>query len=420
MDRGSMSELKGVAEGVVTGKTPGDRVSALQEAFELFSKETVRLETAYQGLQKKLATVNVELERTNRALNGKVAELDVVTQYLQRLLNNMSQGIVFVDLSGEVTTFNASAEKMLGIKADAVLFHKIWELFPDALFGFSLQEALATHQAPSTTYVVLEPDPSQRRDLEISTTFLLEGDTSMRGLIVLLRDITELRRLQRIASRNDRMKELGAMAASVAHEIRNPLGGIKGFAALLVRDLKERPELLQMAQYIVDGATTLDRLVTDVLNYSRPLQMHLEPTDMVSLVTGSCDFAKGDGAFQRICFHVDAATKSIVPLDVQLFRSVLLNLFVNASQAMPQGGNIGVSIGEEKGCCVVAVADQGVGISSENLEKIFSPFFTTKTQGNGFGLCEVHKIVQGHGGTIEVTSEVGKGTTFTMKLPMKA
>lgn len=178
----------------------------------------------------------------------------------------------------------------------------------------------------------------------------------------------------------------------------------------------------QMAQYIVDGATTLDRLVTDVLNYSRPLQMHIEVVDIVENIRGIIDFVRADQSLgDNISIDFVASKEGLcAPIDQQMFKAVLLNLIVNGAQAMKEGGVLKIACSEEKGCSIITVADTGVGITAENLEKIFSPFFTTKTEGNGFGLSEVHKIIQAHGGDIDVVSEVGEGTTFTIKLPLKA
>jgi len=412
-----LSQLQQLAQGVADSETAEGKVEALTQAFELFSRETARLEGAYKALKKKFATVDIELERSNRALNDKVAELDIITTYLHSILNNMSQGILFVALTGDVTTFNQAAERMLETSGDCVLLSQYWDHFADDFFNFSMREALAMGQAPETAFVTLG-----LRELEVSTTFVLQGEESMQGLILLLRDITEIRRLQVIASRNDRMKELGEMAASVAHEIRNPLGGIKGFASLLCRDLEGRPELQQMAQYIVEGATTLDRLVTDVLNYSRPVQMQLEITDINHQLRMICDFVRADGNLGEgiVLDVITSSTPLKVPLDLQMFKSAILNLLVNGAQAMPGGGTITMAVQEGEGKVCVTVSDSGEGIPSENLEKIFSPFFTTKSEGNGFGLSEVHKIIQAHGGTIDVASKQGQGTIFTIKIPLKA
>lgn len=416
MSSSVLSQLQEVAQGMSACRTPEEKIATLLEAFELFSKETSRLEGAYRSLQQQFRSVNVELEETNRALNAKVLELDVTTNYLQSILQNMSQGILFVGTTGTITTYNPAAERMLHHPVDSVLWLPYQDTFSDTFFGFSMKDALATSTVPATTYVTTESG----RELAVAATASSHADASAQGLILLIRDITELRHLQTIASRSDRMKELGEMAASVAHEIRNPLGGIKGFASLLVRDLADREELKQMAEYIVEGTITLDRLVTDVLNYSRPVQMQLETTDVGEVLEGVCAFAEADRSLgDAVKLELSCTDTVEVALDQHMFRSAILNLLVNGAQAMPDGGTITISLRKEARQAVVTVSDTGIGIAADNLEDVFSPFFTTKPEGNGFGLSEVHKVVQAHAGTIDVTSEVGTGTTFTIALPLK-
>jgi signal transduction histidine kinase len=216
------------------------------------------------------------------------------------------------------------------------------------------------------------------------------------------------------------LKELGEMAAMVAHEIRNPLGGIKGFASLLERDLKQQPELAKMAGYIIEGTDTLNRLVNTILNYSRPIQPRLETTDLVALMHELVEHIQADPSFNpNIHIHIHAKKQPVAaPVDPAILKSAILNLLVNSIQAMPQGGQINLNVGKEKGDAIIQVTDTGTGIPEENMEKLFSPFFTTRSDGNGFGLAEVHKVVQAHAGTIEAISALGKGTTFTLKLPL--
>ncbi|SCA63671.1 hypothetical protein SCG7086_AZ_00080 [Chlamydiales bacterium SCGC AG-110-P3] len=411
-----LSRLQEVAQGMSACHTPEEKISTLLEAFELFSKETSRLESAYRSLQQQFSSVNTELEETNRTLNAKVLELDVTTNYLQSILENMSQGILFVGVTGAITTYNKAAEGMLRHATENVLWRSYRDTFSDTFFGFSMKDALATSTVPATTYVTTDDG----RELAVSSTASSHHDASAQGLILLIRDITELRHLQTIASRSDRMKELGEMAASVAHEIRNPLGGIKGFASLLVRDLADRTELCQMAEYIVEGTITLDRLVTDVLNYSRPVQMQLETTDLSEVLRNVCTFIEADHSLgSNIALHLSCDDIVEVALDQQMFRSAILNLLVNGAQAMPDGGTLTIALRKGTRRATVTVHDTGTGIAPENLENIFSPFFTTKPEGNGFGLPEVYKVVQAHGGAIDATSTVEAGTTFTITLPLK-
>ncbi|MFT5319660.1 MAG: signal transduction histidine kinase, partial [Chlamydiales bacterium] len=226
-------------------------------------------------------------------------------------------------------------------------------------------------------------------------------------------------RLQRLATRNNRLEELGEMAASVAHEIRNPLGGIEGFASLLCRDLVDRPESQNMASQIVEGTRALNNLVSRVLDYSRPIDMYYEQIDLVSFVEKNKKFILMDHSFPKnVSLVLESECESLeAHVDPNLINSVLYNLIFNAAQALPEGGRVVISLEDEGQNFVLKVADTGVGISAENLEKIFSPFFTTKHNGNGFGLSEVYKVVQAHDGTIEVNSELDQGTAFVIRIP---
>nr|MBA3817065.1 PAS domain S-box protein [Parachlamydiaceae bacterium] len=383
------------------------------------------------SLKGQFKDLNLELQEANNKLQHKVSELDLITEYLNSILNNINQGIIFVDLQGLITTYNHAAETIIGIKRELVILNYFWDIFGDRTFGFSMEEALASHPIPNTLCTDYNSPNGLHFELEVSTTLLIHNDNSSDfssrhsatsqpslGILVMIRDITDIRRLQFQASRNDRMKELGGMAAQVAHEIRNPLGGIKGFASLLKRDLCDNPPLQQMANYIVEGTDNLNRLVTQVLDYARPYHPHFEKIDLPILLKEVQQHVLADENInnQNVEIVVESSATAWVFLDQQLFKSAILNLIVNAIQAMPQGGKLTLSIKNKRNEIILTIADTGIGISSENIIKVFSPFFTTKPEGNGFGLAGVQKIIQAHEGTIDVTSTPGKGTSFVIKL----
>lgn len=410
---------------------PSDSFS-LEQAFKQFSLETERLEMSYQNLQERFKAVQQTLQESHTRLAGKLAELDFVSRYLEAILHHISQGIIFIDLNGIVTTYNAAAQQILQIAEKDLLFHPFTDFFDDSFLGFSLQEAFDTKQCPKSSFLTWNQN-GQLTELEVEATFVAmsqqayplahrqASSPSLQGLLVLLRDVTKFRRLQRIANHHDRLKELGELAAHLAHEIRNPLGGIKGFANLLQQELKERPDLQQMASYIVQGADDLNQFVSQVLLYARPFQVHLENIDLVHFIEEIRQLMQADSAWNsKINFTVRSSVVAILaPLDPQLFKAALLNLFVNSVQAMPEGGNLLVILEPDPSWVTIRIEDTGGGIAPENLPKIFSPFFTTKETGNGLGLAEVHKVIQAHQGWIEVQSEVGRGTTFTIKIPLK-
>lgn len=375
-------------------------------------------------------SLNLELQDANYLLQNKVAELDVLTNYLKNILDNMVQGILFLDFSGTVTTCNAATEKILGIKGEQLLFRRFWDVLKDDVFGFSMRsilniEAEALHEAAIYNVSYLSPLHGQL-DLEVVTAFAINRakgrQKQNQGLIIMLRDVTEMRNLQMLTARADRMKALGEMAAQVAHEIRNPLGGIKGFASLLKRDLKDNPSLQKMAASIVEGTDNLDHMVDRILHYSRPVHLHLEKTDLMALIHDLklLFMADAHAYHSNVTIVIDASFDQVIlSLDPVLFKSALLNLWVNAAQAMPDGGAITLSVRKQPGCVILSVSDTGVGIPEENLSKLYSPFFTTKVEGNGLGLIEVQKVIQAHGGAIDVESTVNKGTTFKIKLPFQ-
>jgi signal transduction histidine kinase len=396
-------------------------------------KISERLEDAYASLKNRYKGLNAELEETHAKLINKFLELDLLTQYLDSILSNISQGVIVLNDEGEVTTYNAAAENILKVPRKKVLFHKFWDSFADGYLGFSIRAALKEKQCPKTLITKIEPPSSDSSDLEVDINLLArpsgeETDgtapdntaQAMRGLIILVRDVTEYKKLQALAQRKSRMNELGEMASMVAHEIRNPLGGIKGFASLLERDLADRPALQKIASHITQGTDNLNELVTRVLNYAHPPLIQMKPTDVVHLLHELRKHLLTDESLcQNAHISLKCSEKSLfMPVDPYALHSCLLNLVLNALQAMPKGGDVTISLEKSPTHAILKVADTGIGIPKENLKKIFSPFFTTRPDGHGFGLSEAYKVIEAHEGTIEVNSIVNRGTTFLVKLPL--
>lgn len=417
-----MKDLENQAENSTDkGSKAEARIDALLQAFELFCQETSRLEGAYSSLKQEFQSANVELEQANETLSLKVHELHELTGYLKNILTHISQGLIFIDLKGIITLFNPAAAVIFSVSREHVISKPFSDCFPDNFFGFSLSEALKNHKAPSFTRLSFPSGPKKKdKQLEIESDFVLTP-SEVNGLIITVRDVTENKRLELLANRNDRMKELGILAAEVAHEIRNPLGGIKGFASLLKRDLKGQPELEKMAGYIVEGTDDLNELVTQVLDYSRPVEPHFAIVKLKPLIEEVINFIRLDNSLNPkpefvIDLHPDSLEAS---LDAHMTRGALLNLAVNAVQAMPDGGVLTFKGKIENNDLILEICDTGPGVPAEYREKIFSPFFTTKTQGNGFGLAEVLKVILAQGGQIDLETDECPGAHFKITLPQK-
>jgi signal transduction histidine kinase len=413
----NFSELQRAADLVMQSKNPQESMKHLAHAFSLFSKETHRLRSAYKNLQNRFKSVNIELEKANEALREKMHKLNIVTSYLDNILTNISEGIIFVDLDGIITTINPAAIKILQLPKD-IAFKNFFHHLKDDYFGFSMRNALHLSMTQKISYITL---PSLQKEIEVTAHFVHASPKEYRGILVMLRDVSEIQKLQKIASRSDRLKELGEMAATVAHEIRNPLGGIRGYASLLYRNLQNSKHLQDMAKNIVEGTKALERLVTNVLQFSKPIEPKPQQNDIVLLMKEMIKFLKVDPSFSddlQIHFHC-LEKQLFLLIDKDLIKSALLNILVNAFQAIEEKGKVMISIMKNNNLCMITISDNGKGIHAQDLDNIFSPFFTTKKDGNGLGLSETYKIIQAHLGTIDVRSEINRGTTFTIHLPIK-
>ncbi len=347
---------------------------------------------------------------------------DFLIPYFETILQHISQGILFIDSKKIITTYNKAASELLGLKSCEVLFHSASKYFSDETFGFSIGDCLASQQCPKMT--VMNWVNPHHGIIEIEVEPILIKTTDVQGILILLRNMTEIRRLQQIASRHDRLQDLGEMAARVAHEIRNPLGSIKGFASLLQDDLRNIPYLQKIANFIVEGTERLNELVSHILNYSRTPHVHFEQIDLIALIHEIIQQIQNDPLFHpgiHYTFNAKMGDENIKELNIfidqGLMKSALFNLIINALESMPEGGDLQISIEQHQKEVIINISDTGIGIQKENLYKIFLPFFTTKIDGNGLGLSEVHKAIQAQHGTIEVTSQEGKGSCFKIRIP---
>jgi len=230
----------------------------------------------------------------------------------------------------------------------------------------------------------------------------------------------EIQRLhQTQMSRAEHFATLGELAAGLAHEIRNPLAGIAGVIEIVSRDLPPDSAARSVIKDAKEEAVQINRILTDLLETARPKPPQFQRKDLGGTAEHAVMFARQQAVTKNIRIELDNS-EEIPPLDhdAHQINQVLLNLLLNAIQAMDKPGAIRVSLGRDHDAALITVADEGKGIAPETLPNIFRPFFTTKGHGTGLGLSLARRIVESHGGTISVRSEVGKGTQFTVRLPI--
>lgn len=377
-------------------------------------------------LEQLKSTIVDKASDESKQLKDQLKELTIAATFYSNLLTHVNQGIVFISAEGVVALFNPAAEEVLGLEAEEVLFRNYNQAFDDQLFGFSIKEVLEKHNGPSFLQTTLS---KSSRKITVETQWIEGSEQSenpsplnefVNGLVIMIRDITDIQRLELAAAQSDRMKELGGLISVISHEIRNPLGGIRGFASLLVDDLANDSKKKELAESIVQGADRLYEILDRTVNYSRPFEIEKEEADlskMIQEVLESCTVNKK--VPKTITINKELPDQCLVPMQKSLIRSSLYNLIINAIQALKDQGTLTVRLIDGKKAVTVEIQDTGPGIPKDHLTKIFQPFFTTKPkgEGTGFGLAEVSQAIKAHHGWIDLESEEGVGTTFKVTLP---
>ena len=341
-----------------------------------------------------------------------------VKAFSDSLVENMPIGLVALDRENKVIAYNAWAESILGRSTGEVIGRPAGEVLPD-----TCREILGELQR-SGRVIEKETECSvstgKTVPLEVIATTLKEEGGRPQGSVVLFRDLTEVRQLKAEIARSQRLASIGSLAAGVAHEIRNPLSSIKGFATYFKGKLRGDPEDSKTADIMIQEVERLNRVIRQLLDLSRPMEIEKKPTQLGPLIDHTVRLIEVHARKKKITVKTDVSPEApAVSADPDRIKQVLLNLCLNAIEAMQAGGTLTLSLSRHNEKMVrMDVSDTGAGISGDDLENVFDPYYTTKSSGTGLGLAIVHRIIEAHGGEIRVRSEAGQGTTFTILLPV--
>jgi PAS domain S-box-containing protein len=229
-------------------------------------------------------------------------------------------------------------------------------------------------------------------------------------------DVTERKRSEALLREQAALARLGEMAAVVAHEVKNPLAGIRGSLQVIGGRMPAESRDRQVVSDIVDRLDSLNNIVDDLLIFARPREPKVAPVVLQTLLQGTAALLKKDPAHARIQLDI-ADTDAVIEADPAQLQLVLVNLFLNAAQATQEAGHVRVNVRTENGACRIAISDNGPGIPDDVRERIFEPFFTTKHRGTGLGLPTAKRVIERHGGTIDIDCPPAGGTVVTVSLP---
>lgn len=344
--------------------------------------------------------------------------------YTTNVIESMASGLVSTDAEGRVVTVNSRARRLLGLGDDDVSGRDIADVLtlePDLERAGVGPVVRGAKDMTETETAILVSGGAM--PVALSASSLRDESGGRAGTVVLFQDLTEVEALKEEVERARHLASLGRLAAGVAHEVRNPLSSLKGFAQLLRSKSRPGSDEERYADIMIEEVERLDRVVQELLDFARPVTPDRKPSALNAIVEEALGLVSEDAAFRKI--DVEKGLAEGLPdalVDPFQIRQALLNVFLNAIEAMADGGvlTIETSVVADAGptpSLAVAIADTGEGMSPEEVDRLFEPFYTTKPRGTGLGLTIVARLIEQNGGQVAVSSEKGRGSTFTIRLP---
>ncbi len=405
---------------------PSEVFASLEKAFQDFQERSEKLSSAYAAMQEDFRRLNIELDRKNRELGASLEKQEEVRTYLNSILESMGNGVVAVDTSGKITLFNAAAAQITGRNVEDAIGREYRDVFTkESDEKWSLLRVLETGTGHERNEKVVWHSEGYPVPVSFQNAYLKDHTGRDLGAVEIFADISKIKALEDEMQQTRTMAALGEMSATVAHEIRNPLGAMGVWAGLLDRDFDTEDPRRATLKKIIDGLARMNKIVSNLLVYSRPVNACFRTIVLQELLQETVNYIEIEGERMgrdtTICKSWDGTPEVMVKGDPEKLQQVIMNLCLNAIQAMPEGGTLRVGMDEKAGgnpeYVCFRISDTGAGVEPERIEKIFDPFHTTKENGTGLGLAIVKKFVDHHSGYVRVESSVGTGTTVSVFLP---
>jgi two-component system sensor histidine kinase PilS (NtrC family) len=378
-------------------------------------------------------TIGRSLEEGDRALEEARTQLNRALFDTETILENLSSGLATIDAGGQMRHWNRAAAEILGLPPEGVQGRHYVDAFPEGFEAFRvrLREALERGAEGKRYEITVRVSDGRTVPLGMSTSLLLGASGERRGVIALFQDLSEVKDLEDRIRRGETLAAIGELSAGIAHEIRNCLNPISGSVEVLQRELKVKGENARLLDLIVKESERLDNFIRELLDYARERPLKAERVEAVGLASESLEIAKrhpSASAKKKVTFQ-KPGEPVYVHADFDQMKQVLTNLLINALESIDQEGSVAVEVREDRRArggwgrseprAVIEVKDTGAGIAPEDLQRVFQPFFTTKQGGTGLGLAIAGRIVERHGGHLEIESRTGEGTTMRLWLPQQ-
>jgi PAS domain S-box-containing protein len=375
----------------------------------------------FTGGSDELGQVSRKITQVGQQLRGVHEIFSTLRENMDSVMAGLEDGLLLFTRDARAVMVSPAAEKFLGAPAGHFLGRRVNEIFP---LGHPLHQVLHV-EGDELSEIAAETDLATvdgTRRVGVSVQAIQENGERM-GALVTLRDLDSIESINTQLQVSERLAALGRITAGVAHEVKNPLNSMRLWLENLKESLAPDPDSgsQQAVQVLDKEIDRLDAVVKRFLDFTRPMEVRLEATQLADVLKEVVEIAKPQ--LQKSKIHVAQLLPIDVPevyVDRALLKQAVLNLVLNAVEAMPNGGQLRLMLSRRGEMAEITVGDSGKGIPLENRQKIFQLFFTTRPGGSGIGLASTFRIVQLHNGSIDFTSEVGRGTTFRIELPLAA
>jgi signal transduction histidine kinase len=360
--------------------------------------------------------VNTKIDRLGRQIRDVKEVFSALKENLDQIMGTLQDGLVLFTRDTRVVLVSTSAERFIGRPRTEILGNSVESVFSDAnMLGRIVLDAFALHRPIPQREIELE----NGRRIQIALDFIAERGERI-GALLTMRDAESVRRIENEIELSRRLAAIGRLTSGVAHEVKNPINAIVVHLELLREKMREiDPDTGRHMDIIGREIHRLDRVVQLLVDFNRPLELRLSDFDLRRLVEDVVLLSAPDAGRHGVKVDPHLGSEALpVRADHDLIKQALLNVVLNGVQAMSEGGVLRVNARPQDGAAVIEVQDQGGGIPPEVQDKVFNLYFTTKKTGSGIGLAMSYRVLQLHNGAIDFVTEVGRGTTFRLVLPL--
>lgn len=393
-----------------------EQIYSLTQAVEFFTSATNEFQDAYGKLAQQVSNLNLEIEEKNKKLQSSLKETNSLKNYLDNILTSMDAGVICTDMDGTITMFNRAAEELTGYSCSKVIDKSYLNFFGSK--DYNPEKIIKSKKKIIHQQKNIKKSNGTVLPVKFSMALLQSEHGEPIGVVEVFEDLTEIRKLESEIHQVRTLSALGEMAGDVAHEIRNPLGAIAGFGALLERDLGFDDPRQRLVRKILEAVGNMDKIIGNLVFLARPVAPNKRKLNVKLMLTDIVETAmfqvKEQGKNIKLVQQFPGKPVELMA-DPQLFQQMFIHIFRNSTESIAKEGEVAIKLEKTKDKVRISFSDNGRGIPNHLKEKLYNPLASGQSKKPGLGLSIVKKIVDLHEGKIDIKSQECKGTQILLE-----